>query len=70
MVDPPMLVYHGTKDKTVLPDQSRRIHDTYSAAGLPITLIMVKNAGHGGKEFHNAENKRTMIKFLKRYTEQ
>ena len=65
--DPPMLVYHGEKDRTVLPDQSKRIHDVYSATGLPITLIIIENAGHGGKEFHNADNKRTMINFLKRH---
>jgi len=65
--DPPMLVYHGEKDKTVLPDQSKRIHDVYSAAGLPITLITIKKAGHGGKKFHSAANRRIMINFLKRH---
>jgi acetyl esterase/lipase len=65
--DPPMLVYHGEKDKTVLPDQSKRIHDVYSAAGLPITLITIQKAGHGGKQFHRADNRRTMINFLKRH---
>lgn len=65
--DPPMLVFHGEKDETVLPDQSKRIHDVYSATGLPITLIIVKKAGHGGKNFHNADNRRTMINFLKQH---
>jgi acetyl esterase/lipase len=62
--DPPLLVYHGEKDKFVLPDQSKRIHDVYSAAGLPITLITLKEAGHGGKEFYSAENRQIMINFL------
>jgi acetyl esterase/lipase len=65
--DPPMLVFHGEKDKTVLPDQSKRIHDVYSATGLPITLVFIKKAGHGGSEFHNADNRRTMINFLNRH---
>jgi len=65
--DPPMLVFHGEKDKTVLPDQSKRIHDVYSATGLPITLIIIKKAGHGGKNFHNADNRRIMINFLNRH---
>jgi dipeptidyl aminopeptidase/acylaminoacyl peptidase len=62
-----MLVFHGEKDNTVLPDQSKRIHDVYSATGLPITLITIKEAGHGGEEFHNEDNRRTMINFLKRH---
>ena len=65
--DPPMLVYHGVNDKTVLLDQSERMRDVYSDAGLSIALVLIENAGHGGKQFHNEDNKRTMINFLKRH---
>lgn len=65
--DPPMLVFHGEKDKTVLPDQSQRIHDAYSAIDLPLTLITIKNAGHGGDEFYSEDNRRIMIEFLNQY---
>lgn len=64
--DPPMLVFHGENDNIVLPNQSKRIYDTYLDMGLPIRLITVKNARHGGKKFYTGDNKRIMIDFLKK----
>ena len=63
--DPPFLVFHGNRDKTVLLDQSQRIHEVYTNAGLPITLHVLKGAGHGGKGFNTGRSRDIMLAFLK-----
>ncbi|MCM8535272.1 MAG: alpha/beta hydrolase [Lentisphaeraceae bacterium] len=65
--DPPFLIIHGDKDKTVLIDQSERIHAAYQKAGLDSTFIVIKNGGHGGKKFHTDENNKLMLTFLKKH---
>jgi len=65
--DPPMLVFHGDKDKTVLLDQSLRIQEVYNKSKLPLDLHILKGAGHGGKQFFSDENKEKMTSFLNKY---
>ena len=64
--DPPFLVFHGDKDKIVLLDQSQRIRDVYSDAGLPLRLEVLKGSGHGGNEFYSGESRKKMVRFLKK----
>ncbi len=45
--DPPFLILQGDKDTTVPPEQSQILYDRLRAAGVPATLVIVKNAGHG-----------------------
>lgn len=45
--DPPFLIMHGDKDKLVPLSQSQILYDRLKAAGVPATLVIVKNAGHG-----------------------
>ncbi len=45
--DPPFLILHGDKDAIVPSTQSQELYDRLKAAGVPATLVMVKNAGHG-----------------------
>jgi acetyl esterase/lipase len=45
--DPPFLILHGEKDTLVPPSQSKILYNRLTAAGVPATLTMVKNAGHG-----------------------
>lgn len=45
--DPPFLIIHGEMDSLVPPGQSQELYDRLQAAGVPATLVMVKNAGHG-----------------------
>ena len=63
--DPPLLVFHGTDDKTVLPDQSVAIYATYKQAGLPIKLQVLEGAVHGGNVFYSGENAKRLLEFLK-----
>mgnify|MGYP002628056857 CR=1 FL=1 len=65
--DPPFLVFHGGNDKTVLLDQSERITEVYTKAGLPITLHVLKGSGHGGDEFYSGERRGLISEFLVRH---
>jgi acetyl esterase/lipase len=44
---PPFLILQGDKDETVPEEQSQILYDQLTAAGVPATLVIVKNAGHG-----------------------
>jgi acetyl esterase/lipase len=44
--DPPFLIVHGARDATVPPELSQEFYQRLQAAGVPVTLVMVKNAGH------------------------
>ena len=63
--DPPLLVFHGTKDRTVLLDQSQAIAKAYKKAGLPIKLHIIEGASHGGNSFYSGENAKRLLEFLK-----
>ena len=63
--DPPLLIFHGSKDNKVLMGQSERIVNAYREAGLPVTLHVVDGAGHGGPEFFQGENRTRVVEFLK-----
>ncbi|HXF04639.1 MAG TPA: alpha/beta hydrolase fold domain-containing protein [Blastocatellia bacterium] len=45
--DPPFLILHGERDPLVPPSQSQIFYDKLVQTGVPATLVMVKNAGHG-----------------------
>lgn len=62
--DPPLLIIHGDKDKTVYLDQSESIRKAYEAAKLDVAMILVPGGGHGGKEFFTGENLRRVQEFL------
>ncbi|WP_047814242.1 alpha/beta hydrolase [Rhodopirellula islandica] len=62
--DPPLLIFHGTADKTVLLDQSERMVELYEALGLEVELIQHEGAGHGGKRFFEGDSLRRVLAFL------
>jgi len=45
--DTPFLILHGEKDTLVPLSQSKILYDRLVAAGVPATLTIVENAGHG-----------------------
>ncbi len=65
--DPPLLVFHGAKDRTVLFDQSQRIVELYSRAGLTAQLVTLEDGSHGGRQFFIGEPLATAIAFLDRH---
>ena len=47
--DPPFLIVHGDKDATVPLSQSEAFYKALKEAGVPATLLVVKNGGHSLK---------------------
>ena len=62
--DPPLLVFHGAADKTVLLDQSQRIVSLYTDSGLKARLVVLENASHGGQQFFKGKHFKTARTFL------
>ena len=44
--DPPFLIIHGEFDEIVYPSQSQELATALTAAGVPVTLVIVKGGGH------------------------
>jgi acetyl esterase/lipase len=65
--DPPLLILHGDKDKTVYMDQAESSRDAYAKAKLPVELIVVPGGGHGGKDFYTGENARRVTEFFQKH---
>ena len=66
--DVPLLIFHGTMDKTVLIDQSQAIEKKYKKVGLSVEFHTIEGAGHGGNVFYSGENAKRLLKFLKEQT--
>lgn len=47
--DPPFLILQGDQDEVVPMEQSQILYDRLTATGVPATLVIVHNAGHGFK---------------------
>ena len=62
--DAPLLIFHGSKDKTVLIDQSEAIKAKYDKAGLSAEFYTIEEAGHGGNIFYSGINASHLLKFL------
>jgi len=45
--DPPFLILHGDKDDVVPLSQSQILYQRLLSAGVPATLVVVQNGGHG-----------------------
>ena len=67
--DPPFLVLHGDRDRTVLLDQSERMREAYLAAELPLELMVLKDAGHGGSPFFTGDSRTKVVSFLRQHLE-
>jgi dipeptidyl aminopeptidase/acylaminoacyl peptidase len=49
----PMILFQGTEDKAVPPNQATRMAEALRTKGLPVALVMFEGEGHG---FRRAEN--------------
>lgn len=52
---PPMLIMHGTKDKTVFAQESVDLYNALKANNKDVELYLVKNSDHGGAAFWKDE---------------
>ncbi len=53
---PPFLIIQGTEDELVPVDQARILSDRLTAAGAPVTLLLVEHAGHGLRAVGGVQN--------------
>lgn len=51
----PILILHGTKDKTVFAQESVNLYQALKQANKEVTLYLVKNSDHGGAAFWKEE---------------
>lgn len=61
--DPPLLILHGDKDRTVQLVQSQRLQEIYQQHELPVTLHVETGAGHGWKTTEKEQE--VVLDFLK-----
>lgn len=47
----PMLIIHGTKDRSCSFEQTKRFYNALKAAGKDVRLVIIKGADHGGSAF-------------------
>lgn len=50
-VIPPVLIFHGTKDKIVHPECSVRLYEQMKKTHHDVEMYLIKGADHGGAEF-------------------
>jgi len=62
--DPPLLLLHGDADPQMPPEQSKELAAAYEKAGLPVKLVIIPGAVHGGKQFTDPERIALMKEFL------
>jgi acetyl esterase/lipase len=63
----PFLIVHGDADPLVPLAQSELLHDALKKAGVPVELITLKGAGHGGAQFNSATTTESVAKFLEKH---
>jgi acetyl esterase/lipase len=61
---PPFLFFHGTDDKLVPIDQSRRFAQTLKKFGVPTQMIALEGEGHGFTDANNQKAMQKMLDFL------
>ncbi len=49
----PMIMFQGTEDKAVPPNQATRMAESLRAKGLPVALVMFEGEGHGFRQAAN-----------------
>lgn len=64
--DAPFLIMHGDEDPQVPLEQSTRLHEALTKAGVESTLEVLPGGGHGGPKFQTEEVKQTVRDFFRR----
>jgi acetyl esterase/lipase len=63
--DPPLLLLHGDQDNQMPINQSHELQGAYEKLGLPVRLVVIHGAGHGGPAFTTKENLDVIDRFLR-----
>jgi dipeptidyl aminopeptidase/acylaminoacyl peptidase len=64
---PPFLIMHGDKDKSVALSQSEHLAEALRKVNVPVTLVKLEGAGHGGPEFTNEESRKRIEDFFNQH---
>ena len=61
---PPVLMFHGTKDRIINPRVSVEVYNRLKQCGKDVKLYLLEGADHGGSEFWTEEIQEIIIKFM------
>lgn len=61
---PPVLMFHGTKDRTINPRVSVEVYNRLKQCGKDVKLYFLEGADHGGSEFWTEEIQEIIINFM------
>ncbi|MFI5119907.1 MAG: alpha/beta hydrolase fold domain-containing protein [Thermoanaerobaculia bacterium] len=62
---PPFLFFHGTEDKLVPVDQSKRLAEKLKSVGVPARMVALEGEGHGFTDAGNQMAMKQMLDFLR-----
>lgn len=65
--DPPFLIVHGEDDTTVRFSQGERLNEALKKAGLDVTFVPKKGAGHVGTVFYDADAMKQYQEFFDKH---
>lgn len=63
---PPVLMFHGTKDRTINPRISVLVYQHLKQCGKDVQLYLLEGADHGGSEFWSEEIQEIVVKFFQK----
>ena len=64
--DPPALLLHGNQDPQMPVNQTLELEAAYRRARLPVEMIIIDGAGHGGDAFYIGEPAERVLAFLRK----
>jgi acetyl esterase/lipase len=64
--DPPAILLHGDQDRQMPVNQTLELEGAYRKAALPVEMVIVHGAGHGGDAFYAGDAGSRVIEFLRR----
>ena len=67
--DPPVIIFHGTKDQVVNIEQSLELYDSLRHHNVVTEFVKVQNGTHGGTEMYVSENLNKAVEFLNKARE-
>lgn len=63
--DPPFLIIHGDSDPVVPPSQSDLLEAALEKSKVPVELVKLPGAGHGGPAFSEPKVREQVVKFFR-----
>ena len=62
---PPVLMFHGTKDRTINPRVSVVVYNRLKQCGKDVSLYLLEGADHGGSEFWTEDIQKIIMEFIR-----